>query len=82
MESRQEETNQGNGHKKEVPRKSVKTRTQECSTFFFINYRNYDHITRDKEQTCLKVACQLFTKTGEQNSNNKRKEIERFDWFI
>ena len=34
VESRQEETNQGNGHKKEVPRKSVKTRTQECSTFF------------------------------------------------
>ena len=30
----------------------------------FMAWLPSDHITRDKEQTCLKVACQLFTQTG------------------
>ena len=30
----------------------------------FMAWLPSDHITLDKEQTCLKVACQLFTKTG------------------
>ena len=28
------------------------------------------------------VSCDLETKTREQNRNNKRTEIGRFDWFI
>ena len=30
----------------------------------FMAWLPFDPITRDKEQTCLKVACQLFTSTG------------------
>ena len=29
-----------------------------------------------------RFSCDLEMKTREQNRNNKRTEIERFDWFI
>ena len=29
-----------------------------------------------------RFSYELEMKTGEQNRNNKRTEIERFDWFI
>ena len=29
-----------------------------------------------------RFSCDLEMKVGKQNGNNKRTEIERFDWFI
>jgi len=37
---------------------------------------------RENIKAVERFSCDLEMKTREQNRNNKRTEIERFDWFI
>ena len=38
--------------------------------------------TNETQRRLQGFSCDLEMKTREQNINNKRTEIERFDWFI
>ena len=48
-----------------------------CKTFLIGACKNYVH-----EKLIERVSYDLEMKTREQNRNNKRTEIKRFDWFI
>ena len=51
-----------------------------CSRVFIS--RSYDNRSISSIITVERFSYDLEMKTREQNRNNKRTEIERFDWFI